>query len=286
MIINKQNKGIKGEIIRNRTIRPSTRDVDSKSYKIDTKAVSPADTLTVNINHESTSFFESYKFSGSSVANKNSISFRVNDYGNRIDITWSGANPIGLPSRKKNDYAKEPFKNTVNKAESNKEIEDGILQSFEPIYNENTQILILGTMPGAESLAKRQYYANPRNLFWKLLGNTLTIDFEEDYSAKTNQLLEHGIGLWDVCMSCIREGSLDTKIEDVIPNDLTNLITKHPHIKAIAFNGKESAKLFGKHFSSISGIKLLVLPSSSPANAAIPYEEKLSNWSKIKDYLQ
>lgn len=82
------------EITRNRTIRPSTRLETSKSYKIDTKAVSHGDTLVVNIDHESKSFRKTYKFNGSDVTHKDSISFRVNDFGTSIDISWSGAAPF------------------------------------------------------------------------------------------------------------------------------------------------------------------------------------------------
>lgn len=87
------------EITRNRTIRPSTRLEKSKSYKIDTKTVSRGDILVVNIDHETKSFRKSYKFNGSDVAHKDSISFRVNDYGTTIDISWSGATPIGTTSK-------------------------------------------------------------------------------------------------------------------------------------------------------------------------------------------
>ena len=87
------------EIIRNRTIRPSTRLEKSKSYKIDTKTVSRDDILVVNIDHETKAFCKSYKFNGSDVAYKDSISFRVNDYGTSIDISWSGATPIGTISK-------------------------------------------------------------------------------------------------------------------------------------------------------------------------------------------
>ena len=79
------------EIIRNRTIRPLTRLEKSKSYKIDTKAVSSGDILVVNIDHESKSFCKTFKFNGSDVAHKDSISFRVNDFGTHIDISWSGS---------------------------------------------------------------------------------------------------------------------------------------------------------------------------------------------------
>ena len=162
------------EIIRNRTISPSTRLEKSKSYKIDTKTVSQCDTLVVNIDHETKSFRKTYKFDGADVAHKDSISFRVNDFGDTIDINWSGATPIGtLPS--------QSVKTITSKQLEVKNVEKGIVKStstntktsFDPISNPDTTILILGTMPGDKSLELGEYYGHSRNRFWKIIS---TID--------------------------------------------------------------------------------------------------------------
>jgi hypoxanthine-DNA glycosylase len=265
-------------IIRNRTIRPSTRLEKSKSYKIDTKIVDSGDTLIVNIDHESKSFFKSFSFNGDDLKNKNSISFRVNDYSTRIDITWSGAKPTNLSIQNRKNNGLEPLK-------SNQSSNDEII-GIPPIVNENSKVLILGTMPGAESLKKQAYYSNSRNLFWKLIEEITQKDVPNTYKDKTNYLINNNIAVWDMCQSCIREGSLDSNISQEIPNEINGLIRNYPNIKAIAFNGKEAAKLFGKYIGSIPGIKLIVLPSTSPANAAITWESKKREWARLKDFLK
>ncbi len=130
-----------------------------------------------------------------------------------------------------------------------------------------------------------QYYSNKRNLFWKLVTEVIREPMPESYEDKINLILKKGIALWDVCMTCIRDGSLDSNITDEAPNVLQSFIVQHPNIKLIAFNGKEAAKLFGKHIRSIQGIKLLVLPSTSPANAGVSMETKLTEWGKLKNYI-
>lgn len=154
-----------------------------------------------------------------------------------------------------------------------------------PIADENSRILILGTMPGVESLRKQAYYGNTRNLFWQIIAEVTGKNVPEEYGEMKLFLLKNKIALWDMCQACFREGSLDRNISEETPNDIKSFVEKHPQIKIIAFNGKESAKLFSKHFSSLKGIKLLALPSSSPANAGISWETKVSEWSKLKVYL-
>lgn len=159
------------------------------------------------------------------------------------------------------------------------------VQGLAPVADENSMILILGTMPGIESLKKQAYYGNSRNLFWKLIVEVTGKKVPEEYEAKKQFLLKNKIALWDMCQACFREGSLDSNISEETPNDIKTFVEKHPNIKVIAFNGKESAKLFAKHFGSLKGVKLLDLPSTSPANAGISWESKVSEWSKLKAYL-
>ncbi len=271
------------EIIRNRIIRPSTRLERSKSYKIDTKNVSSSDKLIVNINHESKSFKETYTFSGADISYKDSISFRVVDYGDRIDISWSGANPVSKsPTKSLVSRVKLRTKKNVLKKEI--KVSDLKMFSLEPIANYDSKVLICGTMPGEDLLRKQQYYAHSRNLFWKLLGGVIGKDFPHDYNDKKQLLLNNGIALWDVCYSCVREGSLDSNIMDEAPNDLSGFIETHPNIKAIAFNGQKAAKLFAKYFGSIVNVRVMVLPSTSPANAGVSMEEKVKQWGKVKQY--
>ncbi len=271
------------EITRNRTIRPSSRAESSRSYKIDTSNVTSNDTLIVNIDHESKPFKQFYKFSGSSVAGKNSISFRVNDFGTRIEISWSGAQPI---SNIQSSIIKKPFPKPEENVESKPKIKTSThKQGLPPIADSKSKVLILGSMPGEESLSKQEYYAHPRNLFWKIIATITGSQLPESYSKKKELLLQSNIAIWDVCEVCIREGSLDSKIVDENPNDLETFLEKHPMINRIAFNGRKSSDLFDKYFIRKVDFNYFILPSSSPANAGISWGVKLAEWSKIIMYL-
>lgn len=271
------------EIIRNRTIRPSTRLEKSKSYKIDTKTVSRGDILVVNIDHETKPFRKSYKFSGSDVAHKDSISFRVNDYGTSIDISWSGAIPIGTVNSKSvtpTTVTKPLTKNVADKVVS-KPITADIKTSFDPISNSDTTILILGTMPGDKSLELGEYYGHPRNRFWKIISTITDNNLPLTYSDKKTLLLKTKIGIWDVAHKANRKGSLDSAIEDEEPNDLDSFIARHKNLKVIGFNGTKSQALFDKYFDRKKDIKYISLPSTSPANTGIDFDNICKQWRQL-----
>ena len=107
-----------------------------------------------------------------------------------------------------------------------------------PIEDSECQILILGTMPGVESLKQQAYYANSRNLFWKLIAEVIGKDVPENYEDKKAYLIKNGIALWDMCQTCLRDGSLDSNISEEMPNDIKAFVAQHPYLKAIGFNGK------------------------------------------------
>jgi hypoxanthine-DNA glycosylase len=154
-----------------------------------------------------------------------------------------------------------------------------MIQSFPPYINLTTKILILGTMPGITSLKKQEYYAHPRNHFWKInytLFNDLPIS--DKFEEKINVLLKNNIGLWDVLQNCERKGSLDVHIKNHQENDFKMLFTQFPAINKIVFNGKESHKYFYKKFEQIKGITYYVMPSTSPANT-MSFEKKLEIWA-------
>ena len=156
------------------------------------------------------------------------------------------------------------------------------LTCFPPVIAADTRILVLGSFPGKASLAAQQYYAYPRNQFWRLIGAvTGTTLANLPYEARLTQLLAHGIGLWDVIASCERRGSLDTAIRNPQFNDLALLKQQYPVLKRICFNGKLSGE-FAPRFAE-SGFETLILPSSSPANAQWSFEQKLEAWRKILD---
>jgi hypothetical protein len=179
------------EITRNRTIRPSTRLEKSKSYKIDTKIVSLGDILVINIDHETKPFRKSYKFNRSDIAHKDSISFRVNDFGTSIDISWSGATPIGILASKVITTSKTSKPSTKKVADKiSKPISANNKTSFDPISNPETGILILGTMPGDKSIEIGEYYGHPRNRFWKIISTITNNELPLNYSDKKELLLK------------------------------------------------------------------------------------------------
>jgi len=154
--------------------------------------------------------------------------------------------------------------------------------SFSPISHPTATVLILGTMPGAQSLAFQQYYGHPRNAFWKIICNVLETPFTTDYEERKNILLENRIALWDVLEACVREGSLDSAIEQEVPNDFDSFLKAHPNIKYICFNGQKAAKYFKQYVGVGDRYTLLTLPSTSPANAGMSFEKKLMEWESIR----
>lgn len=155
------------------------------------------------------------------------------------------------------------------------------IYSFPSISNQESKVLILGTMPGIASLKLNQYYGHPRNAFWKLLFTLFNEPYSTDYEIRKKLVLNHNIALWDVLQTCVREGSLDSAIEQEIPNDFTDFLDDHPKIEKIFFNGQKAAKYFKKYVRVPSKYQLITLPSTSPANAGILFEEKLELWKNI-----
>jgi hypoxanthine-DNA glycosylase len=156
------------------------------------------------------------------------------------------------------------------------------VKSLEPICDKNSQILILGTMPGVESLKKQEYYSHPRNIFWKLIAEVIGEPAPIDYKERKQYLLKNGIALWDMCKVCIRSGSLDNNAADEEPNNIPSFVAEHSHIKLIGCNGKAAYEMFQKYVDVIAGIKVVKLPSSSPTNTTITWEEKLKFWKGIR----
>lgn len=158
-------------------------------------------------------------------------------------------------------------------------------QSFPPVVRPDCRLLILGSLPGAASLAAGRYYAHPHNRFWQLMGVVLETDLEaRPYEARLETLLAAGIGLWDVVASARRPGSLDSAIRGALANDLAALVESLPDLRAVAFNGAKSHALGSRLLGPI-GLPLLRLPSSSPANAGIPLADKLDRWASLRAWL-
>lgn len=154
-------------------------------------------------------------------------------------------------------------------------------QSFPPLINPNSRILILGTMPGEKSLACQQYYGNKQNQFWRILYRVFQREYSEDYEARKSLLIEFDIALWDVLRSCEREGSLDSKIKHATANDIHDLIQTYPKLTTIVFSSKNAEKFFYKYLSEIPDVEYVTLPSPSGAHASMRLEEKVEHWKKI-----
>jgi hypoxanthine-DNA glycosylase len=158
--------------------------------------------------------------------------------------------------------------------------ESKLLTGLAPVLGPDTRILILGSFPGAASLAAAQYYAHPRNQFWKLVGALVGEDlYSLAYAERLPRLLAHRIGLWDVLGACEREGSLDSAIRKPAANDFDRLRTLCPRLEAVGFNGQASGK-FAPQFAE-AGYRTVVLPSSSPAHMAMTFEQKLALWRQL-----
>ena len=152
-------------------------------------------------------------------------------------------------------------------------------EGFSPLINENTEILVLGTMPSDKSISSGEYYANPTNQFWKLIFAIFNSAKPVcSYNEKVEILLRNKIGLWDVLSKAIRSGSLDSKIKDEEFNDFSELFRKYPKLKLVLFNGQKSAEYFTSNFKIPLEIKYFILPSTSSANTTKTFENKLKEW--------
>jgi len=154
-------------------------------------------------------------------------------------------------------------------------------KSFSPIIYSDTKILIFGSLPGKKSLELQQYYGHARNRIWKILSHLTGSDVPVTYQQKKELLYKNKIGLWDVAHSAHREGSLDSNIKDESPNDIESLLDNYSSIKVIGFNGKKSEKMFYKYFTEKPEIKYVPLPSTSPANMVISFEDICARWSQL-----
>lgn len=162
---------------------------------------------------------------------------------------------------------------------------DEVKRSFPPVADSRTRLLVLGSLPGEESLARRQYYGNPRNHFWRLVGAVTGVDLVSlPYEARLEALLAAGVGLWDTVGAATRRGSLDSAIRLRGANDLAALAATLPDLRAVAFNGARSAALGRPQLASRPNLALIPLPSSSPAYT-LAFEAKLAAWRALATYL-
>jgi hypoxanthine-DNA glycosylase len=162
------------------------------------------------------------------------------------------------------------------------------LTAFPPLLGANPRLLILGSLPGAQSLAAREYYAHPRNLFWDLMGELFGAGRDLPYAERVARLTGAGVAVWDVLHQAHRPGSLDASIhpDTLVPNDFDALFAAQPQLRTVAFNGGTVATLFRRHvlptLRDTGRLTFLTLPSTSPAHAARTRAQKLALWSAVK----
>ena len=158
-------------------------------------------------------------------------------------------------------------------------------RSFGAVVDARTRVLLLGSLPGEESLARRQYYAHPRNQFWRLTGAVIGADLVPlGYEERLESLLAAGIGLWDVVGAAVRRGSLDGAIRGAQANRLAELAAELPALRAVGFNGGKSWTMGGPLLAGLPHLALVPLPSSSPAHT-LAFEQKRDSWLKLRAYL-
>ncbi|MBV8777171.1 MAG: DNA-deoxyinosine glycosylase [Alphaproteobacteria bacterium] len=161
----------------------------------------------------------------------------------------------------------------------------GRKRSFAPFADARSRVLVLGTLPGEESLRQVKYYAHPRNLFWPIVFALFEQPLDPDYDARVRFLAQRGIAVWDVCAMAERRASLDSEIKREVPNSIHDLLDTHPGIRTVAFNGGGARRLYDRHFIRRPDINYLHLPSTSPAHASLGFAEKLARWQPLRNAL-
>lgn len=154
---------------------------------------------------------------------------------------------------------------------------DCIVHPFEPVFDQQSSILILGSFPSVKSRENRFYYGHPRNRFWKVMAALFKEDEPETIEEKKNFLLNHHIALWDVLLSCEIRGSADATIKNAEPAPLEKILD-HSDVTRIFCNGKAAEKYYKKFQEKQTGLPAVCLPSTSPANAAFSLERLIEIW--------
>ena len=149
--------------------------------------------------------------------------------------------------------------------------------TFDPVFNEESKILILGSFPSVKSRENQFFYGHPQNRFWKVMANVLNWEVPETIEEKKEMLLTNHVAVWDVIASCSIIGSSDTSIKDVVVNDFSRIL-ENSKVEHIYVNGGKAYELYHKYAEKITGMKAVKLPSTSPANAAWNLEKLQKAW--------
>lgn len=159
-----------------------------------------------------------------------------------------------------------------------------ITHAFDPVFDSESRVLILGTMPSPKSRELGFYYSHPRNRFWPVLAKLFCEEIPKTPEEKADFVLRHKIALWDVLRECDIEGASDSSIINAVPNDM-EIIFLTADIKAVFCTGATAAKLYKKYIEPKTGIAAIALPSTSPANAKVKFEELYEEYKVILKYL-
>ena len=154
-----------------------------------------------------------------------------------------------------------------------------LVHTFDPIYDENSKIMILGSFPSVKSREIDFYYGHKQNRYWKVLANIFGIPVPETPEEKRKMLIENNVAIWDVIHSCSIIGSSDSSIKDVVVNDFSEIL-ENSQVETIYVNGGKAYDLYHKYAEKATGIKAIKLPSTSPANAAWSLERLCDAWGK------
>ena len=160
-----------------------------------------------------------------------------------------------------------------------------IIHPIKPLYYSKAEILILGSFPSVKSREEGFFYGHPQNRFWKVMARICKQDIPTTVEEKTKMILDNHFALWDVIQSCEITGSADSTIKNVTPNDLSNILND-ANIKGIFVNGKKAEALYNKYIFKNIGIKAIVLPSTSPANASWSEDRLFEFWSNAINELK
>ncbi|RGY98714.1 DNA-deoxyinosine glycosylase [Clostridium sp. AM58-1XD] len=155
-----------------------------------------------------------------------------------------------------------------------------VKHGFEPVFDENSRVLVLGTMPSPKSREQGFYYGHPRNRFWPVLAEVLGEPNPETIEDKKKMALKHGIAIWDVLASCEIHGADDTSIKNPVPNDMSRIL-EHADIRAVFTTGGKATALFKKYCQKQTGLAPVPLPSTSPANCRITFENLCDAYQEI-----
>jgi hypoxanthine-DNA glycosylase len=165
-----------------------------------------------------------------------------------------------------------------------------LVRSFPPIARRDARVLILGTAPGMQSLARRQYYGHPQNAFWRIMGELFGAGLDVPYAQRRRLLIERNIAVWDVLLECERPGSMDHHIAAATlqVNDFAAFFRRHRQIERVYFNGGTAESLFRRHVLNSLGersdsVQFTRLPSTSPAHAGRSFAQKLAVWKVVAE---